>query len=237
MSSAADELKIVEVDAGFHRLIPSRFPTIELFERIADGNDEAFKDLESRTNPRLKEKTRLLHGVDAVDGNSPQIQNWNHAPFAYPNPDGTTFFGPDLGVLELAADMPTALVISVRKRECFLSATGEPATGLDMRQLSNRVTGRFADFRHIDVSVETEHRWRLGRTVFEAGLHGVVFRPAERTGGECVAILHVEALGAAVQGDHFRYVWDGERITKVYDFRTATPIYPDDLRTKTSLAA
>jgi hypothetical protein len=65
----------------------------------------------------------------------------------------------------------------------------------------------------------------------------VVFRPAERTGGECVAILHVEALGAAVQGDHFRYVWDGERITKVYDFRTATPIYPDDLRTKTSLAA
>lgn len=237
MSSAEDDLNIIEIDARYHRLIPSRFPTIELFERIAAGNDEAFKELESRTNPRLKEKTRLLNGVDAVDGNSPQIQNWNHAPFAYPNPDGTTFFGPELGVLELAADMTSALAISVGKRESFLAATREPATGLDMRQLSNRVTGRFADFRDIDVSGGVAARRRLGRIVFEAGLHGVVFRPAERVGGECIAVLHAEALGAAVQGDHFRFVWDGERITKLYDFRTGTPIYPEDLRATASLAA
>lgn len=46
-----------------------------------------------------------------------------------------------------------------------------------------------------------------------------------------------EALSAAVQGDHFRYVWYGERITKLYDFRTAAPICPDDFRTTSSPAA
>jgi hypothetical protein len=237
MSNAAAEFGVLDVDRTYFVLIPSRFPPIDIYARIAGGEDDAFSALESLTNPRLKERRQILGGVDAVDGNSPLVQNWNHAPFAYPNPEGTRFFGPELSALELAADLDTALAVSVARRELFLSATAEPATGLDMRVLSRVVRGRFADLRGLDPETPTERRRVLGRQVFEAGLDGLLFRPPDRPAGECLSTLRGETLGRAVQGEHFRFNWNGRRIDVLYDFRTATRVYPEDLRAKPGLAA
>lgn len=237
MSNVAAEFDIVEVDGTHHLLIPSRFPPIDLYARIADGQDATFSELESLTNPRLKERRQLLNGTDAVDGNSPLVQNWNHAPFAYPNPDGTSFFGPELSALELACDLETALAASVAKRERFLAATCEPATGLDMRVLSRTVKGRFADLRSLDPATLPEAKRAVGRQVYEAGLDGVLFRSPERAAGQCVSTLRGETLGRAVQGEHFRFNWDGTRIDVLYDFRTGTRIHPERLREDAGLAA
>ena len=237
MSNAAAEFDTIDVDGIYYVLIPSRFPPIDIFARISNGQDEAFFELESLTNPRLKEKRQILNGADAVDGNSPLVQNWNHAPFAYPNPDGTYFFGPDLSALELASDLETALAISVAKRERFLGDTSEPATGLDMRALSRTVRGRFADFRNLDPKMPTDQRRKLGQRVFEAGLDGLLFRSVDRPSGLCVSILQIGTLGNAVQGEHFRFNWNGSHIDVLYDFRTGTRIYPDKLRANPGLAA
>ena len=35
-------------------------------------------------------------GLHAIDTNSPTLQNWNLAPFTYPNPEGSHFFRPGL---------------------------------------------------------------------------------------------------------------------------------------------
>ena len=237
MSNAAADFDKIDVDGTYHVLIPSRFPPIDIFARIANGQDDAFFELESLTNPRLKEKRQILNGADAVDGNSPLVQNWNHAPFAYPNPDGTYFFGPDLSALELASDLETALAVSVARRERFLGDTSEPATGLDMRALSRTVRGRFADLRSLDPTIPGEQRRMLGQRVFEAGLDGIVFRSADRGEGLCVSILRIETLGKAVQGEHFRFNWNGTCIDVIYDFRTGKEIYPDELRANPELAA
>ena len=50
------------------RIIPSRFPPINLFERVADPGDlEAVIEIESMTNPRLREEAGELRLVAEED--------------------------------------------------------------------------------------------------------------------------------------------------------------------------
>ncbi len=229
--SAAGEFEVVDLKQVFFGLIPSRFPPITLYERITRADSgEAIAELEAMTNPRLREKARLLNNVDAVDVDSPKLQNWNHAPFAYLNPEGTRYFDSTTPVLELFDDLQTALAVSVGRRESFLARTGEKPMGLDMRVLSRPVTGRFADLTAWDPDMDQTVCWRRAAAVRDLGLDGVLFRPAERPSAQGVAILNREVLGRAVQGDHFRYVWDGQRIRSLYGFRDGVTLQPDDLR-------
>ena len=72
MPSAAElarALPVVELRwrPGF-RLVASRFPPIDLFERVADPADwEALHALESLTNPRLRDAAGDISLVPAAD--------------------------------------------------------------------------------------------------------------------------------------------------------------------------
>jgi hypothetical protein len=227
---------LVDRDATFYNLIPSRFPTVDVFARIAPHRSAEIAEVESLTNPRLKERQRLLNGAAVVDVDHPLIQNWNHAPFTYSNPDGTRFFGPDHPALELAEDLQTALAISIRKREAFLSRTREEPTAIEMRVLKRRVKGRFADTTDTRANDREQCR-RIGALVAESGLDGLLFHPAERPTGMCASILRGETLERAVQSDHFKFVWDGERISTIYSFSSGEAYRPEDLEGPDSILA
>ena len=234
----ADDLTVVDVDETLFTLIPSRFPTIDVFARVTNDRSDELAAIESITNPRLRERDRLLNGAQEVDGNRPLLQNWNHAPFTYTNPAGSRFLGPEHPVLELASDMQTALAISLRKREAFLSCTSEAAIGLEMRQLSRRVKGRFADGRDWPSDLNREERLRRGQAIKEAGLDGLLYRPPERPTGFSACILKGEALPErAIQRDHFKFLWDGSRVTTVYSFGSGTEYSPDELRSAEQILA
>src|SRR4051812_29401589 len=122
-----------EVNSTWHRLIPSRFPPISLYERVADPKEwESLHVVEELTNPRVRAR-RLIVDQAAADETSPKLQNWNHAPFAYLNPEGTWLLDPFIGTLELYDCLQTALAASMRKRELFLLRTNEPPLDFDMR--------------------------------------------------------------------------------------------------------
>ncbi|MEP7457512.1 RES family NAD+ phosphorylase [Phyllobacterium sp. SB3] len=229
-SVAVNDYTWVDVDQTFYTLIPSRFPTVDVFARVANDRSSELAEIESLTNPRLKERERLMNGTQITDGNGPLLQNWNHAPFTYMNPEGTRFFDADRPALELSADMQTALVISVRKRETFLVRTAEAPIGLEMRELSRQVKGRFASVLDWDPGLDLVERRRLGREIAEAGFDGLLFRPAERPSGMCVSVLKGEVLQRAVQRNHFKFVWDGSRVRVVYSFSSGAEYYPEDLR-------
>ena len=108
---------------GFgYRLIPSRFPSVEVYRGlVANDRFDALYEAEARTNPRLLSKEQLL--VSFGGEGSPRLQNWNHAPFRYINPEGSRFFPSTLPALELASDPQTALARAVRRREIFLGRT------------------------------------------------------------------------------------------------------------------
>lgn len=237
MPNAGANSPLVNVEGSYLLLIPSRFPPISLFQRIAEGNDDAVAAIESITNPRLAEKRRLMATKPFLDEKTPSLQNWNHAPFAYPNPEGSHFFGPTVPCLELSADIQTALAVSVSKRRTFLQRTGQGRLNLDLRVLSRTVKGRFVDGREWPVGQSTGERWKLGEAVMERGADGLLFRSNERPAGDRIAILNGGVLGTAIQGDHYRYVWDGERFSSLYSFNDGKEIDPDRLANDNAILA
>lgn len=237
MRSAEADLPVVRIDDRFHNLIPSRFPTVRVYERIAEGRDDHFAAIEEMTNPRVREKARLTRNLAPVDQEQPRFKNWNHAPFVYPNPEGSRFFGPNRNVVELSGDLQTALAISVAKRETFLRRTREPVTFLEMRQIVRPVCGSYLDARSLGWVDDGNLRLDLGQRVVDAKLDGLLFRPAERPSATGIVVLKAECLGKADQGDHFKFIWNGERISTLYSFGKSDAYSPDLLGLEETILA
>lgn len=223
MHNVVDDFDVTEIDDVFYLLIPSRFPPVPLYRRIAGGRDDEVAAVAELHNPRVKEKQRLLGQREVtVDDTSPRFQNWNHAPFAYSNPEGSWFFDRFVRCLEMSQDKQTALAASVAKRELFLSRTSEAPIGLDMRMLSRKVSGSFLDLRAVSVELSQSDRRKLGKLLWARakteGLSGVLFRSIERPSGTRICVLDGDVLDRAIQGEHFRYSWDGEKVSSLYAF-------------------
>lgn len=232
-NEAVEGAPVVDWSGDAFRLIPSRFPPVNVYDGIvANDRLEEIYAAEELTNPRLKSLGRMAPGAKDGGAADPKLQNWNLAPFAYGNPDGSLFFDERKPCLEVSTDRQTALAVSVAKREAFLRSTQEGATGLDMRMLRHPVNGKFWDLRDKIAPVsemDEKERWSIGKGIPD-GADGVLYRSAERPAGTCIAILTGNVLGRSVQTVHFRYQWDGCRIAKLYVFNDeGTEISPDAL--------
>lgn len=215
-SAAVNDAPRVEWAATAFRLIPSRFPPVSIYEGlVANDRVESLVEIENLTNPRLKAAQRIA--AMSREMSEDRLQNWNHAPFAYSNPEGSNFFPPDKPCLELAADRQTALAVSIARRQRFLARTAEPAIGLDMRMLATPVSGVFLDFRPLGTELDHTARRALGAAV-PPDVDGILFQPPERPAGVCIAVLRGSALGRSVQAVHYRYVWNGQRVVSLYAF-------------------
>jgi len=221
--------RVVPIDQTWFRLIPSRFPPVDIYERIAaPENWGNLHEIEEMTNPRVRER-ELLTGLNRVDLGSPRLQNWNHAPFAYLNPEGSWLLDPFFGSLELFDTLQTALASSIRKRELFLGRTNEPPLDLDMRVLGHRVMGNFVDLTGLDTDLTQSERWQIGEEILNSGVDGAVFMCPHRRNAKCVSVFKGDALGKSNQQDHYRYVWDGTAIRTVYAFNNGLKLAANEI--------
>jgi hypothetical protein len=232
-NAVPENASLIEWSGQAYRLIPSRFPPVNVYEGlVANDRQDELVAVENITNPRLRSLERLQETVRGDAGADPRLQNWNLAPFAYGNPDGSTFFGEDRPCLEVAFEQQTALAVSVAKRQSFMEATQEAPIGLDMRMLCTPVNGIFWDLRDVEglpAALDLKQRRRIGAQMPEAA-QGILYRPPERPAGTCLAIVTGGVLQRSQQTVHFRYVWDGRRIALLYAFdKEGTPIEADAL--------
>jgi hypothetical protein len=106
------------------RIIPSRFPTIALFERVTAPDDlEAVFEVEALTNPRLRDEAgdiRLVSPDDRVSGPGASVIM---AAFTHLNPQGSRFSDGSYGVFYAADDLDTAIAETAYHRERFMRAT------------------------------------------------------------------------------------------------------------------
>lgn len=203
-----------------HRLVPSHFPPINLFESVADPDElEIVHALESLTNDRLRQEAGELWRVPPQDrisgpGSSPVMAAFTHIGIASRFTDGS--FGAYYGARELR----TAIAETVYHRERFLSATEEPDTELTMRQYINSVALPMHDIRG-NAALHDPDDYRASQQEAERlrklGSHGLMYHSVRDPGGECIAALRPTAVTIPAQGGHFRYVWSGfqQRIVSV----------------------
>lgn len=231
MPSVADELgPIIAWSGETFRLIPSRFPPVSVYEGLA-ANDriDALVEVENLTNPRLQSQARIAKAAGEDPSTSARLQNWNLAPFAYGNPEGSTFFDQERPCMEVATDRQTALAISVARRQRFLKRTSEAPIGLDMRMFKTPVEGRFIDLRGLEANEVQSRARELGKLVGD-NVDGVIFRPFERQTATAISVLNGGALKPTLQTVHYRYQWNGERISLLYAFDSeGTRIEPASL--------
>lgn len=205
------------------RLVPSRYPPIDLFERVADPADwEAVMLVESLTNSRLRESTGEIALVPPEHRVSGGGSSYIMAPFTHLS-EGGRFSTRAFGAYYAALALETAIRETVYHRERFLRATREAAMEVDMREVRADLRASLHDLRGAgDARAALYDASDYGASqafatgLRRAGSEGIVYDSVRHPGGQCVAVFIPARLTRARQGAHYCYVWDGERITEVY---------------------
>jgi RES domain-containing protein len=209
------------------RLIPSRFPPIDLFERVADAADlDAVIELESLTNERLRDavgEIRLVPPEERVVGPG---AGYVMAAFTHPHPAGGRFSDARAGAYYAARSRKTAVAESSYHRARFLAATAEAPMHVDMRLLEARLDAWLHDIRAPHPAPagvydpdDYSASQALARTLRDAGSEGIAYDSVRDPGGHCVAVFRPRRVRECRETLHLTCVWDGTRISEVFEKR------------------
>lgn len=201
------------------RIIPSRFPPVDTFERIAGPElTELLAEVESLTNDRLREargEIRVVADEDRAQGAAAMPVM---AAFTHPRPN--RFNDDSFGVFYAGVDLETAVNETIFGREQFLRSANHPATQLEMRVYYMHIEGTFHDLEGLrethpqlyDPNSYAASR-PFGLAVKQADGDGIHYESVRHQGGLCLAVMRPRLITGCRQGEHLLYRWNGERIT------------------------
>jgi len=206
-----------------HRVVPTRFPSIYLFDRVANQEDfDALNLLESLTNPRMRDEIGELALVPKEErlfgeGSGPIM-----AAFTHLNPAGSRFSDGSYGVFYAAKERATAIAETRYHSALFLSATNEAPIYLQMRLYHVKVQGEVVDLhgyakKHADILdlVNYGAAQSVGKTIRQTGVGGIVYPSVRYEGGSCVAAFKTRILKHCRHAAYLEYHWDGSQINYV----------------------
>jgi hypothetical protein len=214
-----------------YRLIPSRYPTIGLYDAIADPADlDVVFAIEALANPRLRDEAGELHLVPREERVSGPGATPVMAAFTHLNPEGSRFSDGSYGVYYAAHSLETSVAEVSHHRALFMRRTDEPAIDLDMRLVTASVEAELHDLGSVPeagappnpfaAALDPDHyaaSQRLGRALREAGSWGLRWPSVRDAGGECVGLFRPKALRHARSAAHIALHWDGQRITHWFE--------------------
>ena len=203
-------------------IIASRYPPIALFERVAPPADwEALADLESLTNPRLRQSYGEISIVPVERRVAGSGASYVMAPFAHRRP--SRFSDGQFGVYYAGREFETALRETLHHALVFFTDT--PALSPrseDYRVLRGSVDAALHDLRsgagrpYLDPDDYGPAR-QLGRDLWDGGSDGLVYPSVRNPGGECIGAFWPDVIGIPMQTRHLRYHFDGTRISRYFD--------------------
>ena len=213
-----------------YRAVPSRFPPIDLFERVAEPADlESVFAIEALTNTRLRDQVGELTLVAPNDRVSGPGSSWIMAPFTHISGAGGRFSTAAFGAYYAALALETAVEETRFHRAAFMGATSQPAMEIDMRVMQCDLVAELHDVRgltQVYPALYAPNDYTLSQSLATrlrgADSWGIAYDSVRHPGGECVAVWRPSVLRSAKQAQHLAYVWDGSRITQVYQ-KSALP--------------
>jgi hypothetical protein len=193
-----------------HRLIPSQFPPIGLFDTVVTPADlEAVMELVSWTNDRLvAERIRRLPRDEWVYGvpNTSLVM----AAFLHVAPGGMRFNGPELGAWYAADDVRTAAAEVGHHLRRETAARGIVSMSRRYRAYTATLLGDYLDLRgqqanrsDIYASHSYEATQKLGEDVRSSGGAGILYDSLRRRRGVNVVAHRPRNITDILQADHF----------------------------------
>lgn len=209
-----------------YRVIPTRYPAVNLFDRVASPTDfEALYALEAMTNDRLRDEVGQIELVPPAErlfgpGSGPIM-----AAFTHLNPLGSRFSDGSYGVFYCARDADTAITETVYHSTRFLAATREPALKLQMRLYTVKAAGQVIDLRKVAAAEpalfdpnDYGHPQALGHRLRAEGVKGIAYPSVRRPGGQCLAAFTPKLLSNCAHAAYLEYRWTGDAIDAVFQY-------------------
>jgi hypothetical protein len=207
------------------RIVPSRFPSVDLFERVANPSDwEALIELEALTNDRIRDAVGDLTLVPVTDRVTGPGSTRIMAPFTHHNPTGSRFSDGTYGVFYAGREFETALAETKYHREQFLRNTSEESTQLEMDALTVELNGELHDIRGMRTTYRAVYDpndysagMELGRELHRIHSYGLAYESVRHENGECTAVFRPLVLKNCRHAKYLLYEWDGQRISRVVE--------------------
>ncbi len=214
-------------EAPSYRIIPSRFPPVSLFDRVADPADlEAVLAIEALTNDRVRQELGQLSLVPLADRVSGPGTTPIMAAFVHLNPEGARFTTPDFGAWYAGLTLATAIAETRYHRARFLGRTREAAIDIDMRVYVadvraslHDIRGQTADYPALYASDDYAPAQRFGARLRSAGSDGILYTSVRDPAGTCVAVYRPRLISNCRQERHLTYCWNGSSIDAIYEKR------------------
>ena len=206
------------------RLIPTRYPSVGLFDRVASADDlEAVLELEAWTNDRISNELGLLHIIprdEWVTGRP--MASVVMAAFCHPSPAGGRFSDNRRGAWYAGRTLATALAESVFHRTAELEEIGHFDTRLQLRLYHADFSAQFHDVRGTSRPYAELYRpdsyarsQPFGRALLDSGSNGIVYRSVRHEGGECIACFRPALVQNVRVAAHYEFRWEGTRQPRV----------------------
>ena len=207
------------------RIVPTRYPAITLFDRVADAEDfDALYALEAMTNERARDELGQIERVPRAlrlygPGSGPIM-----AAFTHVNTLGSRFGDGRFGVFYAARERATAVAETRHHHARFLAATQQGPMHLPMRLYHVAIDARLHDLRPPGAVPEAVYApddytasQALGVQLQAQGSAGVVYRSVRHAGGECVGLFTPRGASACLHAAYLLYAWDGAQFSDVYE--------------------
>jgi len=203
-----------------HRLIPSRYPPVGLFDEVASPEDlELLFELESWTNDRISAELGVIHNIPRNEWVTGRPQaTIIMAAFCHPAPNGARFSGPDRGAWYAAdtVDGAHAEIVYHRTREF------EEIGVFDSRAQYRLYLADFSAEFHELSATDPAHKpymdpnsyvqsQSLASQLVGQGSNGIVYPSVRKPGATCVACFMPPLVQKVRQSHHFEYQWHGSR--------------------------
>jgi hypothetical protein len=193
-----------------HRLIPSQFPPIGLFDTVATTADlSAVMELVGWTNDRLvAERINRLPQIEWVHGvpNASIVM----AAFLHVAPGGMRFNGPELGAWYAADDIRTAAAEVGHHLRRETVARGVATMSRRYRAYAATLLGDYLDIRgqletrsDVYASERYDASQKLGEEVRSSGGSGLIYSSLRRQTGVNVVAHRPCNITDIVQTDHY----------------------------------
>lgn len=210
------------------RVIASRYPPINLFERLTADTAiwDALIALEQLTNPRVRDAVGDIALVPPDERVSGPGASSVMAAFTHLNPKGSRFSDGSFGVYYAAAALETAIAETAFHFEAFARDSADPPRSEEFRALVGIVAAEFEDVAALPSARRTSILDRdsyaasqaYAKRVRAEGANGVTYPSVRHEGGQCLGAFRPRAVGIPHQERHLKYRWNGERVDRYFDY-------------------
>lgn len=214
------------------RIIASRYPPINLFERVSTKREvwEVLIELEQSTNPRLRDEVGQIQLVPHARRVAGPNASYVMAPFTHVNLKGSRFSDGTYGVYYAAARMETAIRETVYHFARYAADSNDSPRREDMRVLLGSVNCVFDDVNALDQNVKTAildkdsyaSSQPFGASRRGNGSDGLIYPSVRHDGSECIAAFWPNVVSVPIQERHLQYEWDGRKVRRYFDFKLET---------------